>query len=179
MTAREDLFGLMAEFDDPDRLLEAVRRAREAGFRRFDAHTPFPVEGLVAAMGIHEPMTTRVAILGGVVGASAGLALQWWINVVDYPLNIGGRPLADWPSFALPAFEMAVLFAVIGAVLTMLVRSRLPRLSHPLFAVDRFHLSSASAFFLVIEAADPRFDPDRTMDFLRTLEPVSLREVPA
>lgn len=179
MTAREPLFGVLAEFDDPDRLIAAVRRTREAGYKQFDAYTPFPIEGLAAAMDIAGPMPTRAAVAGGVVGAGAGLLLQWWINVVDYPLNIGGRPLADWPSFALPAFETAVLFAVVAAVLAMLIRNRLPRLSHPLFGVDRFQLANANAFFLVIEAGDPRFDPDRTTDFLRGLEPASLRAVPA
>lgn len=172
------LYGLMAEFDDADRLLAAVRQVREAGYARFDACSPFPIEGLPAALGADEPTTVRVAIAGGVLGALGCLALQWWINVVDYPLNIGGRPLADWPSFALPAFEVAVLFAVAGAVLAMLVRCRLPRLSHPLFEVERFRLVSANRFFLVIEAEDPRFDSEETAGLLRGLDPLAVHEVP-
>jgi hypothetical protein len=179
MAERERPFGLIAVFERPDALVEAARRTREAGYRAFDAHTPFPVEGLAEAIGFEERRLSWAAFAGGVIGAAFGLLLQWWVNVVAYPLNIGGRPLASWPAFVLPAFEMAVLFAVLFAVGGMLLMNRLPRLNYPLFELEDFSFASMNRFFLVIESRDPHFELRYTRRFLEELGPRAVLEVPS
>lgn len=177
-TDRGYLYGLLAEFRRPDDLLKAAKRARAAGYKRLDAFSPFPVKGLAEALGFRDPLLPWLVAVGAFVGGGGGLLLEWYGNAVDYPLNVGGRPLAAWPAFQLPAFELAVLIATFAVVLGMLARNRLPRLHHPLFEVERFHLASADRFFLCILAADPRFDRRDTRDFLEELAPVSVAEVP-
>ncbi|WP_142848425.1 DUF3341 domain-containing protein [Telmatospirillum sp. J64-1] len=172
-------WGLLAEFDDSDRLIEAVRRTREAGYTEFEAHTPFPVEGLADALDFQENKIDPLHLAGGIVVGGAALLLQWWINVVDYPLNIGGRPLAAWPAFVLPTFEIATVGATVVGVAAMLYLNGLPgRKTHPLLKMERFHLASDSRFFLSIQASDPVYEPRRTRAFLEGLGPVALDEVP-
>jgi hypothetical protein len=169
-------YGLLAEFNDGDKLLAAVRQAREVGYRRIDAVSPFPVEGLAEAIGFRENRVPLLALVGGVLGAGLGVALQVYTNVA-FPLNVGGRPLIAWPAFMLITFELMVLVAVSSAIFGMIFLNRLPRLHHPLFNVPSFHLASADKFFLVILGDDPQFGLQSTHDFLKEMQPVRIDEV--
>lgn len=172
-TAAHDVFGLMAEFDRPERLIEAVRRTRAAGFERVDAHSPFPIEGLAEELGFRDQRVPWLTLLGGIVGAAAGYGLQVYTNHA-FPLDIGNRPLVTPPAFMLITFELLVLGAVLFAIVAMLGFNHLPRLNHPLFDVDSFRLASTDKFFLVVLSNDPKFDPRPTRDFLHDLAPVRI-----
>lgn len=175
--ARPPIYGVMAEFDDPDALLAAARRAREAGYRRMDAYTPFPVEGLAAALGHRGARLPFVVLGGGILGGLIGFGMQWYSAVIDYPLNVGGRPLNSWPAFVPITFEMVILVASLAAVLGMLALNGLPEPYHPVFNVPSFELATRSHFFLCIESSDPRFDREETRRFLESLGPRSVSEV--
>lgn len=170
------VYGLVAEFDRPEALLKATRRTREAGYRCFDAYSPFPIDGLTEATGFHEPWVPLATLLGGVLGAMIGFGMQVYTNL-DFPIDIEGRPTIAPPAFALITFEIMVLGAVIASVAVMLARNGLPRLNHPLFDVSTFHLASLNKFFLVIEARDPKFGKD-SRAFLEGLKPVRIDEAP-
>jgi len=174
MPTPSSLYGVLAEFDTSDELLAATRRAREAGYRQMDAYTPFPIEGLAEALGFHRTHLPLIVLLGGIVGGVGGYLMQYWIAAIDYPLNIGGRPLHSWPAFIPVTFELTILGAAIAAVLGMLVLNGLPMPYHPLFHVPRFALVTRNCFFLCIEARDPKFDRDETRRFLAS---VKAREV--
>jgi hypothetical protein len=163
------LYGLLAEFDAPGDLVAAARRVHAAGYRQVDAYTPYPIEEVLDALQLHRSQVPRVVLAGGVLGLLAGWGLQYWISVIDYPLNIGGRPLNAWPAFVVPAFETTVLFAALAAVLGMLALNGLPRPYHPVFNAPRFAAASRDRFFLSIEAADPKFDRQATRELLRGL----------
>jgi hypothetical protein len=166
----------MAEFDRPERLIDAVRRTREAGFERVDAHTPFPIEGLAEELGLRDQRVPWLTLLGGILGAAAGYGLQVYTNHA-FPLDIGNRPLIAPAAFMLITFELLVLGAVLFAIGGMLSLNHLPRLNHPLFDVDSFRLASTDKFFLVVLSNDPQFDPRRTRAFLRGLHPVRVDPV--
>ena len=172
------LFGLLAQFEGPEELLEAARRAHAEGYRRLDAYTPFPVHGLAEAIGFHRTGVPLLVLLGGITGACGGYFMQWYASVVSYPWNIGGRPLNSWPSFLVITFEMTILFGGLAAVLGMLALNGLPRPHHPLFNVPSFELASRTHFFLCIQTLDPRFDREATRRFLESLGPSSVEEVP-
>ena len=178
MATAIDTYGLLAEFNDPATLTDAAHAAHAAGYRRMDAYTPIPVEGLSQALGMTHTRLPAVTFLGGLLGAIAGYALQYYVSVEAYPLNIGGRPLHSWPAFIPVVFETTVLGAALTAVLGMLAFNGLPRPHHPLFNVPEFKLASRDRFFLCIEARDRQFDLDRTRDFLEGLSPQQLWEVP-
>ena len=177
MTRRPPIYGLLAEFDNPTELVAAVRRVREAGYRKLDAYTPFPVEELTEAMDIHDRRLPLIVLLGGISGGVGGYLLQYWCSTIAYPINVGGRPLHSWPAFIPITFETTVLIAAISAVLGMLALNGLPMPYHPVFNVPRFALASRDQFFLCIEADDPRFDPDGTRQFLETLGPLAVSTV--
>jgi hypothetical protein len=172
-----ELYGLLAEFETPDQLSAAAAAARDAGYRRMEAYTPFPVHGMTEALGFRPSRLASLVLAGGVVGALAGFALQYWVSVVAYPHNVGGRPLNSWPSFIPVTFEMTILLASLTAVLGMLALNGLPRPHHPLFGTKSFQHASRDRFFLCIEAADPRFDRDGTRRFLESLGPHGIEEV--
>ena len=174
MPTPSSLYGVLAEFDTPDELLAATRRAHEVGYRQMDAYTPFPIEGLAEALGFHRTRLPLIVLLGGIVGGIGGYLMQYWIAAIDYPLNIGGRPLHSWPAFIPVTFELTILGAAIAAVLGMLILNGLPMPYHPLFHVPRFALVTRNCFFLCIEARDPQFDRDETRRFLTS---VKAREV--
>jgi hypothetical protein len=174
---RPPIYGLMAEFDTPDELIAAAHRAHKAGYRRIDAFAPYPIEELSEALGEHHSPLPLMVLIGGIVGALAGFGLQYWINLIVYPLNIGGRPYLSWPAFIVPTFETTILFAGITAVFGMIAINGLPQPYHPVFNVTRFSLASSDRYFLVVEAADPQFELDGTRRFLASLNPSEVNEV--
>jgi hypothetical protein len=163
------IYGLLAAFDTPEALLTAVRRSREAGYEHMEAYTPFPVEGLAEAMGFRRTRVPLVVLIGGIVGGLGGFFLQYWINVIHYPLNVGGRPLFSWPAFVPVTFELTILIAALAAILGMLALNGLPMPYHPLFNVPQFEGVTRDGFFLCIEAVDAQFDRAETRQFLETL----------
>jgi hypothetical protein len=171
------LYSLLAEFLTADELLAAARASYAAGYRRMDAYSPFPVEGLAEAIGFTHNRIPAVVLGGGLLGGLTGFFMQWYSAVIHYPLNVGGRPLNSWPSFIPITFELTVLFGAFAAVLGMLGLNGLPRPHHPVFAVPEFQRASRSRFFLSIQAHDPLFDREGTRRFLEGLKPKSISEV--
>jgi len=163
------VYGLMAEFDDPNALVAATRRAFREGYRRMDAFSPFPIEELHEALGAHHTHLPLIVLLGGIIGCLGGYLLQYWVSTMAYPLNIGGKPLHSWPAFIPVTFECTILVAALSAVLGMLALNGLPMPYHPVFNVPRFALASRNRFFLCIEGSDPKFDPQETRSFLEQL----------
>jgi len=172
------VYGLLAEFDEPDRLVAAARAAHDNGYRKMDAYTPFPVEHLAEAIGMRTTRLPRLIFAGGLVGCLGGFFLQYWVSVSAYPENIGGRPFNSWPSFIPVTFELTILLAALTAVCGMLGLNGLPMPYHPLFNVPRFAQASRDRFFLCIEARDPRFDRETTRRFLETQQPRKIFDVP-
>ena len=171
------LYGLMAEFDDAESLLVATREAHRRGYRRMDAYSPFPVEGLAEALGAKRKAVPLIVLLGGLTGCFGGFFLQYYIAAIYFPLNIGGRPLNSWPAFIPVTFELTVLVAALSGVLGLLVLNKMPMPYHPIFNVPRFAFASRDRFFLCIEAADPKFESEATKDFLLKLGPREVNEV--
>jgi Protein of unknown function (DUF3341) len=165
------IYGLMAEFDEPSLLVAATHRAYEEGYRRMDAYSPFPIEELHEALGIHHTRLPLIVLIGGLCGCLGGYLLQYWVSAVAYPINVGGRPFHSWPAFIPVTFECTILVASLSAVLGMLALNGLPMPYHPVFNVPRFALASRNRFFLCIESTDPRFDLENTRRFLETLNP--------
>jgi hypothetical protein len=178
MNAVTNIFGLVAEFKDHAVLVEAARRARAEGYRRLDAYTPFPVEGLSEALGRDHSWVPLIVLLGGICGGVGGYFMEWYSMAQDYPINVGGRPFNSWPAYIPITFELTVLAAALSALIGMLFLNRLPEPSHPLFNVNEFDRASTDRFFLCIEADDPRFDLVATRRWLESLHPESLKEVP-
>ncbi|HEY8100692.1 MAG TPA: DUF3341 domain-containing protein [Burkholderiaceae bacterium] len=172
------IYGLLAEFTTADALLAAVRQAREQGYQHVEAYSPFAIEGLDEAIGLPRNRVPLIALLGGIAGGLGTYFLQWYSAVIDYPINVGGRPLHSWPSFIPPTFELTILGAAFAAVIGMLVLNGLPRLYHPLFNVPEFDLATRNRFFLCLPARDPAFEIDRAKKFLQGLQPLLMREVP-
>lgn len=175
-----ELYGLMAEFDSPEKLIHATHTVKEAGYSRMDAYTPFPIEEV-----IHEVMPggtglPQLVMIGGLIGAATGFMTQYIGAFVDYPINVGGRPLnvLGWPAMIPITFELTILFAAFAAVFGMIALNGLPMPYHPAFNAPRFEHASQDAFFLCIESRDPLFDRSETARFLRTLGPMQVSEVP-
>jgi hypothetical protein len=168
---RPPIYGLMAEFDTPSEVLEAAERAKKEGYTRMDAYSPFPVEGLSEAIGFRRTLLPMLVFAGGLLGALTGFFMQYYASVIAYPENIGGRPLNSWPSFIPITFELTILFAGLTAVISMLVLNGLPRPYFPTFYVPAFERVTRDKFFLCIEALDPKFDRERTKNFLESLHP--------
>lgn len=175
-TAVNVLHGILAEFDTPGELVDATKKTAAAGYTSVEAYSPIPIEGLAEELGFHTKLPLLV-LIAGIVGAVSGFALEYWISVIDYPLNVGGRPLNSWPSFIPVVFECTVLFAGITAVVGMIALNRLPQPYHPVFNVERFSLASDDKFFLAIEASDPKFRKDDVKSFLQGLGASSVYEV--
>ena len=172
------IYGIMAEFEDPKALVEAARRTYEAGFRKIDTYSPFPIEEAAEAIGFHHNGVPLVVLIGGILGGLSGYVLQWWIHTISYPINVGGRPLHSWPAFIVVTFEMTILFAGLAAVLGMLALNGLPMPYHPVFNVPRFAFATRDRFFLIVFSSDPKFTLDGTRQFLEGLQPRSISEVP-
>jgi hypothetical protein len=168
----------MGEFSTPQELIQAVEKVREAGYRRVNAYSPFPVEGLSEALGLKRNMVPFITLLGGLAGGIGGFGLQYWAAAITYPMNIGGRPLNSWPAFIPVTFELTVLGAALSAVFGMLALNGLPRPHHPLFNVHRFVKHATSdRFFLCIEARDPKFHLKESAHFLKGLNASHINEV--
>lgn len=177
--SRTPLHGVIAEFATPEAMLSAARRLREAGFRRFDAYTPYPIEEFDALTGERDRWLPVFVLAVTVAGLLAGYSMQYWAAAVDYPLNIGGRPLNSWPAFAPIAFEIMVVWGVAGAFIGFFLFSRLPRLNHPVDFAPDFDRASRDRFFLCAEASDPLFDAERLRRILAEDRPERIEEVPA
>jgi hypothetical protein len=171
-------YGVIAEFLQPEQVVSAAKAAYGAGYRQMDAYSPMPVHGLAEALGFRRNRLPLVVLIGGLLGGIGGLFLQWFSAVVHYPIIVGGRPFASWPSFIPITFEMAVLCAAFGAVFGMLALNGLPRPHHPIFNASNFALASRSRFFLCIQSNDRLFDIERTRAFLLELGPKSVSIVP-
>jgi hypothetical protein len=176
---RTPIYGLMAEFDTPTDLVHAARRTYDAGYKKIDAYSPFPIEELAEAIGFHRNGVSLVVLIGGLVGCASGYLLQWWISVVSYPVNIGGRPYHSWPAFIVVTFEMTILCAVLSAVFGMLALNGLPMPYHPVFNVPRFAFATKDRFFLIVFSTDPKYSSTGTRAFLEGLGARSISEVPS
>ncbi len=174
---KRPLYGLLAEFETPEELLVAARRARDAGYTRLDAFTPMPVEGLAEAVGFHHTRLPLIVLIGGLLGGAAGFGMQYFASAINYPLNVAGKPLNSWPAFIPVTFEMAILAAAISTVLGMLALNGLPTPYHPVFNVPRFVLATRDRFFLCIKAQDPRFDLEKSKQFLAELRARDVAEI--
>ncbi len=183
----EAVAGLLAEFDGPQALVAAAARVRQEGYRRWDAHSPFPVHGLERAMGMRPSLLPWLVLAAGIAGAVAAMLLQWWTNAVDYPFLVSGKPYFSLPANIPVAFELIVLFSALAAFGGALALNRLPQFSHPLFRSDCFQRASTDGFFISVDAGDPNFDESRTRELLESLgaaavevyrEPVGGRVIP-
>lgn len=179
MNTTTPIYGMMAEFDSAQALLNAARQTHGAGYKKIDAYSPFPIEELAEAIGFHKNGVPLVTLIGGIIGGLTGFLLQYWVAVINYPVNIAGRPLNSWPSFIIITFELTILFGGISAVFGMLALNGLPMPYHPVFNVDRFALASKDRFFLIVFSSDAKYDPSATRRFLESLEPRSISEVPS
>jgi hypothetical protein len=171
------MLGLLAEFADAGQLRGAVLRARHERYARLEAYSPYPVDGLAEALGARRSRIPLWMLLGAIGGGAFTYWLEWYSSVVDYPINVGGRPLFSWPAFVPAAVEMSLLWAVLAGVAALLIGNRLPRVHHPLFAIREFERATGDRFFLLLYASDPQFELRRTRDFLRMLSPLSISEV--
>jgi hypothetical protein len=172
------IWGLLAEFASPAELAAATKRTHEAGYRRVEAYSPIGIEAVSEALEFKNTHVPLVCLLGGIFGGLGGFLLQYWVSAVDFPLNVGGRPLNSWPAFIVVTFECTILGASLAAFLGMLALNKLPQPYHPVFNAPRFAFASKDVFFLVIIADDPKFDLRKTFEFMETLGPKEITEVP-
>jgi hypothetical protein len=163
------LYGVMAEFDTGQALVDASRRAVAQGFTKIEAYTPVPIEELNDIIHKKRTILPRLVLAGGLTGMATGFALQYWASVIEFPMNVGGRPQASWTTFIVPSYELTILFASLTAMIAMIVSCGLPQPYHPVFNVERFSMASSDKFFLVVETADPKFDQPLTTEFLRSM----------
>src|SRR6266568_7651909 len=164
------LYGVMAQFDNPTDLVAAARETYAAGYRSINGYSPFPIEELSDAIGFRRTLLPLIVLVGGIIGALAGFFMQYWMEVIDYPINVGGKPFNSWPAFIPITFECTVLAAAFAAVLGMLALNKLPQPYHPVFNAPNFALATRDSFFLVIESKDPKFDHNEAIRFLKSLE---------
>lgn len=177
MAEPEKIFGLMAQFETETELLNAARRVHAEGYRRTDAYSPFPVKGIFRALGHRNTSVPLIVFSSGAIFCLGGFFMQWFASVVDYPLNIGGRPLNSWPAFIPITFELTVLGASLAALAGMVLLNRLPCPYHPVFNAPQFDRASLDRFFICIESSDPKFDAEKTRQFLESLKPENVAEV--
>jgi len=178
MPPREGIYGLLAEFNTPSELVHATEQAHQAGYRRMECYTPYPVEEAAVALRFHKNRVPLVCLLGGLMGVTTAFLMETWIAVWSYPLNIAGRPLFSWPAFIIPAYEWTILFSGLSAAFGMIALNGLPQLYHPVFNAPNFRNGATTdKFFLCLEAADPRFSIMDTRAFLEQFSPASVVEV--
>jgi len=163
------LYGVMAEFDSAQAVVDAAKQAVAAGYTKLEAYTPFPIEELNDIIHKKRTILPKLVLAMAFAGMGTGFALQYWASTIAYPYNIGGRPLATWPAFVIPSYELTILFSALTAAIGMIALNGLPQPYHPVFNVERFTLASTDKFFLVIEAEDAHFAKDQTNTFLQGL----------
>lgn len=176
-TVKQPVYGIMAEFETPEQVLQAAMRTHAAGYKKVDAFTPIPVEGLAEAIGFEWTSLPMVVFTGGFLGGCTGFFMCWYANVISFPLNIGGKPLNSWPAWIPITYELTILGAALAAVFGMIIMNGLPRPYHPVFNVPDFVRASSDRFFLVIKARDSKFDLVSTKAFLQELNPRGVFEV--
>ena len=174
-----ETYGLLAEFNSTGDLHRACERVRDAGYTRWDAHTPFPVHGLDRAMGMRRSVLPFIVLAMALAGGALGFGLQYWVHSIEYPLTISGKPYFTWPAFVPITFELAVLFGSLGAVFGMFALNRLPMHHHPLFNSERFESATNDRFFISIESWDPKFDAMATRKFLQEIGARHVEAVPS
>lgn len=162
------LHGVMAEFDSAQTVVDAARQTMAHGFTKVEAYSPVPIEELNDIIHKKRTVLPKLVLGGGLTGMATGFALQYWASVIEFPMNVGGRPQASWTTFIVPSYELTILFAALTAAIGMIMLNGLPQPYHPVFNVDRFALASSDKFFLVVESADPKFDQQATAEFLRS-----------
>ena len=178
MERRSHTYGVVAEFETAEQLIHAAKKTRLAGYHCIEAYAPFPLEGLSEALGLEFNAVPLITLIGGLLGGLGGFFFQYWVAVIAYPQNIGGRSLNSWPAFIPVTFELTVLGASLAAVFGMLTLNGLPRPHHPLFNVDRFAKhATTDRFFLCIEARDPKFNLSDSSRFLKGLAAANVSEV--
>ena len=175
---KDDIYGIMAEFDTATELVDAANKVRLAGYTKTDAFSPFPLHEIDEALGIKRSILPLLVFAGGITGLLTGIGLQVFVHYIEYPLNVGGRPYISIPSFVPPAYELTILLAGFSAVFGMLFLNGLPRPYHPVFNVPRFSLATREKFFLLIEAADPKYDYEKVRSFMEELNPQEVFDVP-
>jgi hypothetical protein len=171
------LYGVMAEFEGPSELVGAAREAYEAGYRRINGYSPYPIEELSEAIGFTRSSLPIIVFCGGVLGGLGGFLMQYWIEVINYPINVGGKPYNSWPAFIPITFECTVLVAAFSAVLGMLLLNKLPQPYHPVFNAPNFALATRDRFFLVVEASDPKYSHDEVVNMLKGMQPLEVIDV--
>lgn len=176
---RENLYGILAEFDTATELVNAARQTRQAGYTKTDAFSPFPIHEMDEALGIKRTVLPYLVFAGGIAGLLSGIGLEYFTAVIDYPIIVGGRPFFSLPSFIPPAYELTILFASFAAVFGMLFLNGLPQPYHPVFNVPRFALATREKFFLLIETKDEQFDYENTRSFMESLGPQEVFDVDA
>ena len=173
------IYGVMAEFESAQAVVDAARRTVAAGFTTVEAYTPVPIEELNDILHKRRTVLPKIALAGGLTGMATGFALQYWASAIAYPMNIGGRPYASWPAFVIPSYELTILFSALATAGGMIALCGLPQPYHPVFNAPRFSLASSDKFFLVIESVDPKYSPTQTAKFLEGLGAKGVYEVPA
>ena len=171
------LYGVIAEFENPSDLVAAARRVYSLGYRRINGYSPYPIEELSEAIGFTHTSLPLIVFIGGLVGGIGGFLMQYYIEVIDYPINVGGKPYNSWPAFIPITFEMTVLVAAFSAVLGMLVLNKLPQPYHPVFNLPNFAMATRDRFFLAIEANDPKFHHAEVVDLLKSLNALEVNDV--
>ena len=171
------LYGVMAEFENPSDLVAAARHVYSLGYRRINGYSPYPIEELSEAIGFTHTSLPLIVFIGGLLGGIGGFLMQYWIEVIDYPINVGGKPFNSWPAFIPITFECTVLAAAFSAVLGMLVLNRLPQPYHPVFNAPNFALATRDRFFLAVEANDPQFNHEEVVQLLKSLNALEVNDV--
>jgi hypothetical protein len=171
------LYGVIAEFETPGDLVHAARKVYEAGYRRINGYSPYPIEELSEAIGFTHTSLPLIVFIGGVLGGVAGFGMQYWMEVINYPLNVGGKPFNSWPAFIPITFECVVLAAAFSAVLGMLILNKLPQPYHPVFNAPNFALATRDRFFLAVEANDAKFDHTQVVLLLQSLNALEVSDV--
>ena len=162
-------YGVMAEFESAQLLVDAARRAVGAGFTKLEGYSPVPIEELNDIIHKKRTILPKLVLGGGLTGMATGFALQWWASTIAFPMNVGGRPQASWPTFIVPSYELTILFSALTAAIGMIVLNGLPQPYHPVFNVERFALATSDKFFLVLESSDPKFEPHAANEFFKSI----------
>jgi hypothetical protein len=172
-------YGVMAEFDSAQAIVDAARKVTAAGFTNVEAYTPVPIEELNDIIHKKRTILPTISLFGGLAGMATGFALQYWASVIEYPMNVGGRPYASWTAFIIPSYELTILFSALATAIGMIALNGLPQPYHPVFNTPRFSLASSDKFFLVVETTDRKYDTDKTPRFLQEIGAKGVYDIPA